>query len=58
MDFIKYGFHGLSQSFPQFNIVYKFLRYFFHNISQMMCRNICNISVQNKTTKMKRKQHN
>ena len=36
MNFYKYGFDELRQCFPQFNVVYIFLEYFFQNISQMM----------------------
>ena len=36
MNFTKYGFDGLSQSFAQFQMIYIFLGYFFQNISQMM----------------------
>ena len=45
MNFIKYGFDGISQSFLSFKMVYIFLEYFFQNISQMMLPNIYSNSI-------------
>ena len=53
MNFSKYGLDGLSQCFPQFKMVYVFLKYFFQNISQIIIPNIYTISVKNKTTEIK-----
>ena len=38
-----------SRCFPEFKMVYIFLKYFFQNISQMTL-NVYSISVKNKTT--------
>ena len=42
-----------SSCFPQFKMVYIFLKYFFQDISQMTRPNVYSISVKNKTIEMK-----